>query len=156
MTGNGTENATYGQEQPIISGVPSGLNRTNASVNNTANKASSNKTSNKTSDKKTNQTVNETVDKVLERDSGENVSGILFGNNTYILVLEDVVPVGEEDCAAIAITYADGTLIKRDLICPRSDYYWTAPNGERFRINMWGSAIGYSGGVSSEAVINKR
>ena len=86
-----------------------------------------------------NETVNETMD-----ESGE-IDGILFGEGKYLLILDDAVWYGGRACAAIDITYVNGTSIKRDVICPTQDYYWIAPDRHKFRIKVVEVAAGYSG-----------
>ncbi len=71
--------------------------------------------------------------------------GIFFAGGKYVLIMEDVVWYGDKSCAAIRIAYAEGETLKRDVICPYSDYYWHSPGGQRYRIRVGEVAAGYGG-----------
>ncbi len=93
-----------------------------------------------------NETVNETyVNETINESEEEEISGILFGEGRYVLIIEDVVWYGDKSCAAINIAYADGDSLKKDVVCPRVDYYWTSPDGHRYRIFISEVAAGYTG-----------
>lgn len=95
---------------------------------------------NETAEKIINETINETMDEVEKE-----ISGILFGDGKYLLILEDAVWQEGEACAAVDIAYVNGTSIKKDVVCPMVDVYWTAPDGHRFRIRITEVAAGYTG-----------
>jgi len=71
-----------------------------------------------------------------------------FDNGNYALVIDDVVWYGDNECAAVRITDGAGSALKIDVICPRQDYYWTTPEGHRYRFVISEVASGYSTGES--------
>jgi len=73
---------------------------------------------------------------------------IYFDNGNYALVIEDVVWYGEKECAAVKIADSADSTLKKDVICPQEDYYWTTPEGHRYRIVVTEVAAGYSTGES--------
>ena len=73
---------------------------------------------------------------------------IYFDNGNYALVIEDVVWYGDKECAAVKIADAADSTLKKDVICPQEDYYWTTPGGHRYRIVISEVAAGYSTGES--------
>ncbi|MFH1222518.1 MAG: hypothetical protein V1492_05540 [Candidatus Micrarchaeota archaeon] len=74
-----------------------------------------------------------------------NSSGIFFGEGSYVLLLDDLVIYSEDRiCAAVTLAYANGTELKKDVLCQGSNY-WTAPDGHRFRIEVLKTAAGYTG-----------
>ncbi len=89
--------------------------------------------------------VNETANETVNESAEQEISGILFGGGRYLLILQDAVWYGGEACAAVDIAYVNGTSIKKDVICPMVDVYWTAPDGHRFRIRITKVAAGYTG-----------
>lgn len=78
----------------------------------------------------------------------EGPERIYFDNGNYALVIEDIVWYGDEECAAIKIADAADSTLKKDVICPPEDYYWTTPEGHRYRIVISEVASGYSSGES--------
>lgn len=98
-----------------------------------------------------NETINEThVETVNET---KEIEGIFFGGGRYVVILDDVVWYGDKSCAAVTIAYADGIPIKKDVMCPRTDYYWTDPGGNRFRFKVIQVAAGYSGEAWANIII---
>ncbi|NYZ77012.1 hypothetical protein H0O02_01710 [Candidatus Micrarchaeota archaeon] len=128
-TGNGTDGGVVGNGTGV-GGIVGAVNETNGTLN---------------------ETINETINESTAPEPG--VDGIAFGGGRYVLVLQDVILYGEESCAAVAIAHANGTEIKRDVMCPLHDYYWTAPDGQRFRMKITKVAAGYSGEPWVEAII---
>lgn len=101
--------------------------------------------------------INETIEEEIIEESEpveepEDENRILFGEK-YALVIDDVVWYGDKSCAAISIEYADGGMIKKDVVCPRVSYYWTSPEGQRYRIFVAEVAAGYSGESWAEVYV---
>jgi hypothetical protein len=85
-------------------------------------------------------------------EEAEEENRILFGGR-YALVVDDVVWYGDKSCAAISIEYAEGGVLKKDVVCPRVDYYWTSPDGNRYRIFVSEVAAGYSGEKWADIIV---
>ncbi len=107
------------------------------------NETAENETINETAVETVNETINET----------KQIEGLFFGGGRYVVILDDVVWYGDKSCAAVTIAYADGTPIKKDVMCPRTDYYWTDPGGNRFRFKVIQVAAGYSGEAWANIII---
>jgi Skp family chaperone for outer membrane proteins len=157
-TGNDTGSILQGSENVIIPDVPAELNeskknqtQTNQQSSQQNQTQSKQQTSQTAANKPADQPTNETIEKVLEKDTGKNRTSFLFGNGKYMLVLDDVVISEGVSCAAISIKYADGRFIKKDLMCPNSDYTWTDPNRETYRIRIFSAGAGYQGGAWADA-----
>jgi len=109
----------------------------------------------------TNQTLNENPEsnETLPQETNETVAepeeidGLFFGGGRYVLVLDDVAWYGDKSCAIVTIAYANATAIKKDVMCPRSDYYWTDSAGMRFRFKVIDVAAGYSGEAWADIII---
>lgn len=78
---------------------------------------------------------------------------IPFGGGNYLLVIDDVVWYGDESCAAVSIWNTEDILLKKDVICPGSDYYWVSPERRKFRIVVTEVAAGYSGESWAKVII---
>ena len=101
-----------------------------------------------------NETVNETDDSFNETiTEHKEVEGIYFAGGRYVLILDDVAWYGDKSCAIVTIAYADGTAIKKDVMCPRTDYYWTDSAGMRFRFKVISVAAGYTGEAWANIII---
>ena len=116
-----------------------------------------------------NVTVNETVNEsgaypaeknesAVEPDNTEDETfneeeRIPFGGGNYLLVIDDVVWYGDESCAAVSIWTTESILLKKDVICPGSDYYWISPEERKFRIVVTGVAAGYSGESWAKVIV---
>lgn len=73
----------------------------------------------------------------------DNLTGILFGNGTYLLVLEDISTV--DDCALMAVHFAaNQSEITKLKGCPGQDVNWASPEGRIFRIKVIKTAAGYA------------
>lgn len=105
-------------------------------------------TANQTPDSAANQTGN-------TADSGGNAlaqpppipEGILFGNSSYLLVLDDVsiVPVSDEPCGIFSIRHsANGSVLERMFICPGDSQYYHDDAGKEYRIFVVKAASGYT------------
>lgn len=95
---------------------------------------------------------NETIDEEPE-EIEEEIEGTFFGGGRYVLILDDIVWYGDKSCAAVTIAYSNGTSIKRDVMCPRTDYYWTDSAGHRFRFKVIETAAGYTGEAWANIII---
>ena len=95
--------------------------------------------------------------RIPEKNITENTTGnitvkneteplLFFGEGKYSLRLVDVIErgPGEEGCAAVEFLYSNGTLIEQGRICTGEDYYWTAPDGHRFRLVVTEVVAGYT------------
>lgn len=100
-----------------------------------------------------NETVEELTIEVTDQPPEENITGTVFGDGKYVLILDDVVFYGDDACAAITIAYANGTAIKKDVVCPPGDMSWTSPEDERFRIRVTEAAGGYTGTKWAKIII---
>jgi len=98
-----------------------------------------------------NETVNKTVNETVIRP--KEVEGIYFAGGRYVLILDDVAWYGDKSCAIVTISYADGSAIKKDVMCPRTDYYWTDSAGMRFRFKVISVAAGYTGEAWANIII---
>ena len=154
-TESGTANITSGapvQQIPILGNIsaihePASLPpASNASIIlNAASGAniSGNETGNPASQAPSDQTTNQSAPVV----SPQIPEGILFGNSSYLLVLDDVsvVPVSDEPCGIFSIRHsADGSVIEKLFICPGDSQYWTSEEGNSYRIYVVKVAAGYT------------
>jgi hypothetical protein len=84
--------------------------------------------------------VNKTLDNKTENTT---LSGILFGNGSYLLVLEDISTI--DNCALLAITHSPNqSEITKLKGCPSKDVNWVSPEGRVFRIKIVKTAAGYT------------
>jgi hypothetical protein len=80
----------------------------------------------------------------------KKIDGTYFGNNAYVLVLRDISMQRNEEgyCALFEILWAEnGSSLQKLQICPGEDAYWTSPDGHQYRIKVFETAAGYSGGA---------
>ena len=93
-------------------------------------------------------TANVTGNVTNEKNKTEekNETLLFFGQGKYALRLVDVTERGpdKEACAAVEFLYANKTLIDQGQICPGQDYYWTAPDGHKFRMVVTEVVAGYT------------
>jgi len=97
--------------------------------------------------------TNEESESEIEEEHFREKERILFGNGRYALVVEDVVWYGDKSCAAVSIGYADGSVLKKDVICPQVSYYWVSPYGYKYRIFVSQVAAGYTGETWAEVYV---
>jgi len=93
----------------------------------------------------TNESGETVAEEVPETIPEKEPEGTVFGGGKYIITLDDVVWYGDTACAAVRIAYVEGETLKRDVICPDSDYYWHSPGGQQYRIRVAEVAGGYGG-----------
>jgi len=99
--------------------------------------------------------INETATEIINEtiNEREEIEGLSFGGGRYLLILDDVAWYGDKSCAIVTIAYSDGTAIKKNVMCPRTDYYWTDSGGARFRFKVIDVAAGYSGEAWADIII---
>ena len=94
----------------------------------------------------TNATLNES--EMQETNESEEIHGLLFGEERYLLLLDDIVldaskPGGA--CAAIKIYELETSeLVGQEEVCKESDITWVSPEGRTFRIRLLEIAPGYT------------
>jgi len=76
-----------------------------------------------------------------------NLSGLLFGNGSYQLVLEDISSI--DYCALLSVVFhSNQSEITKLKACPTQDVNWISPEGRVFRIKVVKTAAGYTGNES--------
>jgi len=97
-----------------------------------------------------NATANETIPAPQYNATGtnqtQNLTGILFGEGRYLLVIEDMTVPDGEACALMSVAYASNSSVITKLdICPGESQNWVSPEGRVFRIAVYKTAAGYTG-----------
>jgi hypothetical protein len=106
-----------------------------------------------------NQTCNQTIDVnnlSLSELPEPEAKGILFANQSYLLVLDDVsVPTSAKgSCGIFSVKYAGNlSVADRFIVCPGDTQYWVSPEGQSFRIVVVEVAAGYTKDVKWAEVI---
>jgi hypothetical protein len=73
----------------------------------------------------------------------ENLTGILFGDAAYLLVLEDIST--PDSCALMSVNFAaNQSEITKLKICQGEETNWISPEGRVFRIKVIKTAAGYT------------
>lgn len=102
-------------------------------------------------------TLNETTNTTLENNTGNEeieLEGITFGNEKYIIVLDDLSLDKPESCALVSIyDYETQERLQQAKICPGEEYYWTSPEGHKFRIVVLETGPGYGYGTTWASII---
>jgi len=93
--------------------------------------------------------ANENASNTNAPQTSENISGIFFGNNEFVLVLDDVSVAGNSvsSCGIFSIRYSENASIvpgSNFLGCPPDSHYWRSPENETFRIRVEKVAAGYT------------
>lgn len=119
---------------PITANIS--VNITVPEANITANLTMPNITINET----TNETANVTGNGIPKT---ENLTGILFGDGAYLLVLEDISV--SDSCALMSVNFAaNQSEITKLKGCPGKDVNWVSSEGRIFRIKVIKTAAGYT------------
>ena len=92
---------------------------------------------------------------LIQNNTEQNLTleGLEFGEN-YILVLDDLSLDKPEPCAIVSIYNLESEEnLQQAKICPGEEYYWTSPEGHKFRIVVIETAAGYSYGAGWANII---
>lgn len=96
----------------------------------------------------------ENITENVEEIKNKTLEGLLFGNEKYILVLDDLSLDKPESCAIVSIYEKDTQeRLEQAKICPGEEYYWTTPEGKTYRIVVIETAPGYTQGATWARII---
>jgi len=113
------------------------------SANTSANTSFLNVTANETVPANITIPENVTIENETAKNQTRNLSGILFGDSAYLLVLEDIsIP---DYCALMSVDFAaNQSQITKIKVCPGEEQNWISPEGRVFRIKVTKTAAGYT------------